>query len=204
MISKHNIDKRDHFNWGLLCFLSLGNLLSLITFACYFIEMLRKWNIQFMTRWPCLFCLCLSLSHFSLSHTHTLPPSPHSLQERLILAADMVMKLLNHGPALRSNCPCMLVCFPFLQQLTCLYRLLVYGYTMHIGMPFIDIVIPYHAYFFSQEGPQANYAWINKVPVLLSGVTVWMCIHVRSSLCMSCRTSSYGCRIHKTSQSVPD
>lgn len=99
----------------------------------------------------------LALSQ-ACSNTGVRTHKVNSPPERLILAADMVMKQLNHGPAPRSNCACVCVCFLFLQQLTCLNSLLTYSYTTHTSTPLIDMAIPCHAYFSPQEGPQANYA----------------------------------------------
>lgn len=148
-----------------------------------------------MAHWVWREPLALSDPHM---YTHKVNNSP----ERLILAADVVMKQLNHGPRPRSNRR--RVCFVFLQRQTCLNRLSAYSYTTHTSTLLIDMAIPCHAYFSPQEGPRANYAWINKVPVLLSGVTVRVCMRVRPCVCLSCRTSVYGCRIHKTSPSAPD
>lgn len=139
---------------------------------------LMCWPVFFVCH-VLIYCICLLLVHWNVlnatlrsvwkkppalsrvcSNTHVHPHTRKvsSPPERLILAADMVMKQLNHGPAPRRNCACVCVRFLFLQWLSCLHRLLAYSYTTRTSTPLIDMAIPCHAYFSLQEGPQANYA----------------------------------------------
>lgn len=65
---------------------------------------LTPWHIQFdENHLPYQEC---AQTH---TYTHKRIHKVNSQPERLILAADMVMKQLNHGAAPRSNCVCVCV-----------------------------------------------------------------------------------------------
>lgn len=67
---------------------------------------LTLWHIQFDENH-------LSYHECAQTYTHTRIHKVNSQPERLILAADMVMKQLNHGAAPKSNCTCVCVCSVF-------------------------------------------------------------------------------------------
>lgn len=153
------------------------------------------YRIFILTKDTCLI-MCLFKHASRQTHKQTDTHEANSPPERFTVATDAVMKQLHHGQAPTSKWARARVWF-----LSHLDELLVYSYTVHAqhtsywhGNPLLCIFLS------SRKGLRPI---MRKSIKFLFCWVVLQCVCVCACVCTSCRTSLYGCRIHKTSPSAP-